>query len=137
MTDELTTGSGAEAPGTTEIPGLPGTPGPPGTTVRDYLRRLPVFAGDLSERKSAVLAVSKRPLSYFADTEKSGPAAWTTKPCWDLVGLDDEAIPPAAQEFMAHRACTHVVTIHSAHDSLISHPKAVERLITQAAASAT
>ena len=116
-------------------------PAPGGSPVNDadayidtaYFR--PVFAGDLSKRKAAVLAVSQRPLSYFADIQKSGPAAWTTTPCWDLVSLEDRAIPPAAQKFMAQRACTHVVKVHSAHDSLISHPKAVDRLIVQAAAS--
>jgi pimeloyl-ACP methyl ester carboxylesterase len=94
-----------------------------------------VFAGDLDPRKAAVLGASQRPLSYFADTEASGPAAWTTTPCWALVGLEDKAIPPAAQKFMAHRACDHVKVIHSAHDSLITHAGQVDELIEQAAAS--
>lgn len=95
----------------------------------------PVFAGDLEPRKAAVLGATQRPLSYFADTEPSGPAAWTTTPCWALVGLEDKAIPPAAQKFMAHRACDHVRVIHSAHDSLITHADQVDELITQAADS--
>lgn len=82
-----------------------------------------------------MLGATQRALSYFADTEGSGPAAWTSRPCWYLVGLEDRAIPPAAQQFMARRACDHVREIHSAHDSLITHAGDVDQLIMQAADS--
>jgi pimeloyl-ACP methyl ester carboxylesterase len=92
-----------------------------------------VFAADLPAGKAAVLGASQRGVSGFAYTEKSGAPAWKTIPSWDLVSLDDKAIPPPAQQYMARRAGAHTVAIHSAHDSLISHPDAVDTLIVQAA----
>jgi hypothetical protein len=92
-----------------------------------------VFAADQSPQKSAVMAAEQRPVSLHAYTEKAAAPAWATLPSWDLISLDDKAIPPAAQQFMARRAHAHTVSIHSAHDSLISHPDAVDDLITRAA----
>lgn len=94
-----------------------------------------VFAGDQSPRRAAVMAAEQRPVSLFAYTEQAAAPAWATIPSWDLVSLDDKAIPPAAQQFMARRAHAHTVGIHSAHDSLLSHPHAVDDLITSAARS--
>ena len=43
-------------------------------------------------------------LSAFAFTEASGAPAWKTVPSWDLITLDDRAISPGGQHFMAERA---------------------------------
>ena len=45
----------------------------------------------------------------------------------------DRAIPSDAQRFMAHRAGSTVVEVHSSHADLISHPGATIALITKAA----
>ncbi|WP_426593816.1 alpha/beta hydrolase [Cellulomonas sp. McL0617] len=95
-----------------------------------------VFAGDQSASTAAVMAATQRPLSAFAFTEPSGEPAWKSIPSWDLVTLDDSAIAPAGQLFMAHRAGARVTTIHSAHDVMVSHPLAVVQLIVKAAAIA-
>jgi pimeloyl-ACP methyl ester carboxylesterase len=92
-----------------------------------------VFAGDLPVRKAAVLAATQRPISGLANAQASGAPAWATLPSWALVSLDDKAIPPAAQLFMTRRAGSHTTAIHSAHDSLITHPSVVDRLIIEAA----
>ena len=92
-----------------------------------------IFAADQSASQAAVMAAEQRPVSAAAYTEKSYPAA--RLPSWDLVSLDDKAIPPAAQLYMAHQAGAHITAIHSAHDSLITHPVVVEDLILQAAQS--
>jgi hypothetical protein len=57
-------------------------------------------------------------------------------PSWALVGLDDRAIAPDQQLFMAHRAGSNIVQIYSSHVAMISHPHAVAALI-EAAARAT
>jgi pimeloyl-ACP methyl ester carboxylesterase len=54
-------------------------------------------------------------------------------PSWDLVGTQDNVIPPAEQLFMAHRADAHIVEVGASHLSMISHPAAVESIINQAA----
>lgn len=91
-----------------------------------------VFAGDESRTVAAELAASQRPLSYFAETEASGDPAWKTTPCWDLITLDDHAISPGGQKFMAQRAGATISAIHSAHDVMISHPAAVVATILKA-----
>ncbi len=94
-----------------------------------------IFAGDQSARRAQIMAAEQRPVSLAAYTEKSGVPAWSSRPSWALISLEDKAIPPAAQEFMAARAGAHVTLVHSAHDSLVSHPATVVRLIVQAATS--
>jgi pimeloyl-ACP methyl ester carboxylesterase len=72
-----------------------------------------------------------------AATIQSAPAApaWKTIPSWSLITLEDKAIAPAGQRFMAERAGAHIETVHSSHAVMVSHPEAVIR-ITLAAARA-
>jgi hypothetical protein len=79
------------------------------------------------------MAAAQRPLSAFAFTEASGAPAWTTLPSWDLITLDDRAISPGGQRFMAERAGAHISTVHSAHDVMVSHPQRVVDLIEHVA----
>ncbi len=97
----------------------------------DLFRR--IFAGDQAKATAAVMAAAQRPLSAFAFTEASGAPAWKTVPSWDLITLDDRAISPGGQRFMAERAGSHIRTVHSAHDVMISHPGRVVRLVERVA----
>lgn len=92
-----------------------------------------VFAGDQSSRRALTMAATQRPLSLTANNEVSGAPAWKTVPSWDLITLDDKAISPGGQAFMAKRANAHTTTVHSAHDVMVSHPGAVVRTIIAAA----
>jgi hypothetical protein len=49
--------------------------------------------------------------------------------------LDDKAIPPAGQQFMAQRAGAHIESVHSSHAVMVSHPEAVTRITLEAARS--
>lgn len=95
-----------------------------------------VFAGDQNPSAAAVMAASQRPLSYFASVEPSGPPAWRTVPSWALITLEDRAISPGGQEFMARRANARIVRVHSAHDVMVSRPDAVTAVILAAARQA-
>ena len=53
----------------------------------------------------------------------------------DLITLDDKAIPPAGQQFMAQRAHAHIESVHSSHAVMVSHPEAVTRITLEAARS--
>lgn len=92
-----------------------------------------VFAADVSASDASVMAATQRPLSYTAETEPSGEPAWKTIPSWDLVTLNDKAIPPAGQRFMAGRAHAHVAYVKSSHAVMVSHPKAVLGVVLDAA----
>lgn len=92
-----------------------------------------IFAGDQTRATAATMAATQRPLSYFAFTEPSGEPAWKTVPSWDLVTRQDRAISPGGQRFMARRAGATISSIRSAHDVMISHPRAIVALIIKAA----
>ena len=79
------------------------------------------------------MATTQRPVSLAALQEKSTAPAWKTIPSWYLTGRQDEAIDPAAERFMAHRAKAHSVEINSSHASYVSHPADITKLILEAA----
>jgi pimeloyl-ACP methyl ester carboxylesterase len=91
-----------------------------------------VFAADVPAGQAAIMAATQRPVTLAALSEKSTAAAWKTIPSWYLIGRQDDAIPPATEEFMAHRAHSHTVSINSSHASLVSHPGAVTKLVLAA-----
>ncbi len=95
-----------------------------------------IFAGDVSPIRSAQEAATQRPLANHAYTEPSGTPAWQSIPSWDLVTLDDHAISPVGQKFMAARMRAHTEYVRSTQDVMISHPAVVDRIVVQAAANA-
>jgi pimeloyl-ACP methyl ester carboxylesterase len=94
-----------------------------------------VFAADVPRIRTNLMAATQRPLALTALLQPSGPPAWKTIPSWDLVALDDKAIAPAGQQFMAARAHAHTESIHSSHAVMVSHPEAVTRITLEAARS--
>jgi hypothetical protein len=54
-------------------------------------------------------------------------------PSWALITLDDRAISPGGQRYMAERAGAETRAVKSAHDVMISHPRAVVSIIVEAA----
>ena len=95
-----------------------------------------VYAGGLSKSQIAVAAVTQRPItaSALADPATVNPPA--SVPKWEIVALEDHAIPTQAEQFMASRAHAHVVTTHSGHDVPAARPGVVDSTIVQAAQSA-
>jgi pimeloyl-ACP methyl ester carboxylesterase len=92
-----------------------------------------ILANDLPAWQANELAATQRPIDAAALNEPSGTPAWSTIPSWDVIGTEDHALPPAAQEFMAHRAGSTVTEIDASHLSMISHPDTVKSVIEQAA----
>ncbi|MFE5243045.1 MULTISPECIES: alpha/beta fold hydrolase [unclassified Streptomyces] len=92
-----------------------------------------IFAADVPEAVTKVLAVSQRPLSAGAFTETASAAAWRTKPSWALVAGADKAINPEVERFGAERAGATVVELEGAsHAVAVSQPKAVAQLVLDA-----
>ncbi len=92
------------------------------------------FANDLNKQQTALAQATQDPVALSAVQAPSGAPAWAHIPSWYAIGTVDKAIPPAAQEFMAKRAGSHITTIRGAgHLSMVSHPAEVARVITQAA----
>jgi pimeloyl-ACP methyl ester carboxylesterase len=95
-----------------------------------------VYAGGLSKSQIAVAAVTQRPItaSALGDPATVNPPA--SVPKWEIVALEDHAIPTQAEIFMANRAHAHIVTTHSGHDVPAARPGVVDSVIVQAAQSA-
>ncbi len=123
-------------PSTTEVRPAPNPAAKGGQDLDIYIQAghfREVFAGDQPSGRALTMAAAQRPLSLTANNEPSGAPAWKTIPSWDLITLNDKAISPGGQAFMARRAHSHVSTVRSAHDVMISHPRAVVLTILAAA----
>lgn len=93
-----------------------------------------VFAADVPEPDTRVMAVTQRPGALAGATAPSGAPAWKSIASWALVPTADRTIPPAAQLWMARRAQTRVVQARGAsHMVMVSRPALTARLILEAA----
>ena len=113
-------------------------PGAPDGDAEVYIKPdvfLNAFANDLPAKQGAVLAATQAPATFSALTAPSGPPAWKTLPSWYVFGTLDKAIPPAVQQFMADRADARITRVKAGHLSMISRPKAVTKVILDAAQS--
>ncbi|WP_329530427.1 alpha/beta hydrolase [Streptomyces sp. NBC_01450] len=129
-----------DAPVPTAINAVPITQ-PDGSTAIDlYLKpdkyRDVFLSNRLSRSAAAELAATQRPVTAQALGEPSGTPAWKTIPSWYLVARSDHAIPAAAEQFMASRAHAHTTVLNAPHAAQMTNPKAVTKLVEQAAATA-
>lgn len=96
-----------------------------------------VFAADVPHDVAALMAVTQRPIVADALEEKATRTAWKTIPTWNLVTVQDLAVPAQSQRFMAERAKSHTVEVDASHAVTVSQPGAVARLIDEAARATT
>ncbi|WP_249044482.1 alpha/beta hydrolase, partial [Crossiella equi] len=108
------------------------TPGGTDTYIKPEAYR-EVFAADLTRTQIAVGAASQRPIAGSALGEASTAAAWKEIPSWYLVARQDNAIPAAAQRFMAERAHAHTTEVNASHSVAVSRPDATASTIVAAA----
>lgn len=100
---------------------------------QDEFRR--VFAADVPEDVTGLMAATQRPIAAAALEEPATKTAWKTIPSWNLVTTEDLAIPAESMRFMGERANSHTVEIEASHAVTVSQPDAVAALINQAADS--
>ncbi|GII34301.1 alpha/beta fold hydrolase [Planotetraspora mira] len=91
-----------------------------------------VFAADLPESKTRLMAATQRPGSVNGLSGGSGEPAWKTIPSWYLIPTQDNVIPPAVQRFMAQRAGSKVREIRSSHVVMMSNPAAATAVVLSA-----
>jgi len=111
-------------------------PGAPAGDVDLYLKPrvfVRAFGNDLPKAEAKVFAASQRPLTFSAGNEPSGPPAWKTIRSFAVVGTKDLVLPKAEQSFMARRANSKITRLKAGHLSMVSHPKAVTKVIVRAA----
>ncbi|MDT7617373.1 MAG: hypothetical protein QOF00_4820 [Pseudonocardiales bacterium] len=126
----------------------------PGATLGNYLQPVPfslpgggtatdlyvrpdkfreVYAADVPQSVTDVMAAAERPLAASMFSEKCAAVAWKTIPSWDLITTQDDAATPAVQHFMAARAHAHITEVSSSHAVAIAHPDEVTSVIERAA----
>jgi pimeloyl-ACP methyl ester carboxylesterase len=116
----------------------------PGSTLAETLELVPLaagdadayiaqerfhqqFAADLPDAQAALMAITQRPVTQAALSERSGEPRWQSVPSWFLFGELDRNIPAGAHRIMARRAqarrtveiagASHVVGISHAHET--------------------
>jgi pimeloyl-ACP methyl ester carboxylesterase len=94
------------------------------------------FCADLPPERASVMAVSQRPLSAAALTERATKAGWKSLPSWYLVSERDNAIPPDAERFMAKRMGATTESVSGSHVAFIAKPEIAAGLIRKAVAAA-
>jgi SulP family sulfate permease len=101
----------------------------------DRARFYEVIARDVSAEEARVLADGQRPMAAAIPEQSVEWAAWKTIPSWYLVTLDDQAIKPELQRFMAQRIGATTSEIRASHVPFLSCPREVARFIEEAAAA--
>ncbi len=120
---------------------VPGAAAPPilppvdGFLFLDKSKFAQSFAADVRPDLAAFMAASQVPWGVGALGGQVTVPAWKAKPSWYLVATDDKMIPPDAQRGMAKRAGAKTVEVPGSHAVYVSNPKAVAKIIEDAAQS--
>src|SRR5262245_46635665 len=104
-----------------------------GFFVVDRTKFQAALAADVPQGAVSVLAGVQTPMAAGIVTQAVDQAAWKQIPSWYLITLDDQAIPPDLQRFMAQRIGAATTAIHSSHMPFLSHPAEVVSIIKRAA----
>jgi len=94
-----------------------------------------VFAADLPDELTPLLAATQRPVAELAFTEPCGPPAWRHLPSWAVVALSDKAAGTDVVRSMAERAGATITEVEGSHVIMISQPDAVTDVILTALAA--
>jgi DNA-binding CsgD family transcriptional regulator len=100
----------------------------------DRARFHDVFAADLLEEVTKIMAVTQRPVSSIAFGEPFGPPAWRTLPSWAVIATADMALGVDAVRSMAKRAGATTIDVDASHVVMLSQSQAVADVIHTAAA---
>jgi pimeloyl-ACP methyl ester carboxylesterase len=92
-----------------------------------------LFAQDLSDDEKTVAFATQGPINGAALGGVLSQAAWRSRPTYYLIGNQDHAIPRVEQERMAARMNATVAHVDSSHVPMLSQPKAVAKIILDAA----
>jgi len=92
-----------------------------------------VFAADLPESQTSIMAASQGPINGAIFGTPVGQPAWKTIPSWYLVAKSDLAIHPDLERFFAKRMNAKTTEVESSHVPFLSKPEVVAKIIEEAA----
>jgi pimeloyl-ACP methyl ester carboxylesterase len=99
----------------------------------DRARFRAVYAHDLPEADTRIMAVTQKPIKGECFGETVPAAAWKTVPSWYIVSTEDHAINPDMQRYYAKRIGATTTEIAASHVPHLSQPSAVARVLVDAA----
>jgi pimeloyl-ACP methyl ester carboxylesterase len=92
------------------------------------------FCADVPADDAAFMALTQRPLALVSLTEAAPEPAWRNRPCWGVLGTEDQVIHPDVHRFSYERADATVTEVEGAsHVVMISHPEVVADVVRTAA----
>jgi pimeloyl-ACP methyl ester carboxylesterase len=94
-----------------------------------------VFAADLPDELTPLVAATQRPVAELAFSEPNGEPAWKDLPSWAVVALSDKAAGTDVVRSMAERAGATITEVEGSHVIMISQPDAVTDVIINALAA--
>jgi pimeloyl-ACP methyl ester carboxylesterase len=94
-----------------------------------------VFAADLPDNLTPLIAATQRPVAELAFTEPSAAPAWKDVPSWAVVAMSDKAAGTDVVRSMAERAGATITEVEGSHVIMISQPDAVADVILEALAT--
>jgi pimeloyl-ACP methyl ester carboxylesterase len=92
-----------------------------------------VFAGDLPEPQTRVMAVAQKPIAGAVFGQAGPSAAWRSIPSWYVLAQEDRSINPELQRFYARRLNARTTEIKASHVVFISRASAVAKIVREAA----
>jgi pimeloyl-ACP methyl ester carboxylesterase len=92
-----------------------------------------VFARDVPEAETRVMAATQKPIHGSAFQATLTAAAWRQVPSWFLIATEDRSISPALLRLYARARRARRWRSRPSHVPFLSHPAEVARLIEQAA----
>ena len=93
------------------------------------------FAADLPAERTAVMAVTQRPIAELAFSEPSGTPAWKSLPSWTVLASSDKAAGTDLIRSMAERAGATITEAEGSHVIMVSKPQVVADVIMTAASA--
>lgn len=91
------------------------------------------FAQDLPAQERKIIFATQTPWAIVATTEKITKAAWKNKPCWAIIGLDDQMVTPELARAEAKMINATTLELKTSHVPMMSQPKKVADFIIGAA----
>jgi pimeloyl-ACP methyl ester carboxylesterase len=96
-----------------------------------------VFAQDVDEEETRVMAVTQKPLAGAVLDQTINAAAWKNVPSWFIITTEDRVVHPDIQRFVAKRMNANITEIKASHASFISKPDIATNLILEVAKMVT
>jgi pimeloyl-ACP methyl ester carboxylesterase len=92
------------------------------------------FAPNATAQQQALLAAVQRPIAASCITTRMGRPRWRDVPSWYLLAEQDYMILPETQRFMAQRMRARVRAHEVDHTPMVTAPKAVLDIVSEAIA---